>query len=489
MPEPIRPAVSFTILQMPFEQAVRNLEARIPGGISAEGLAAIQGGAKPRTNAHWNWHDTLAHQHAESFVIAKMTQADMLSYMHESLVRAQREGWSFGRWNREMVPRLQRDGWWDKKEQLNPKTGKMEMVQLGSPARMRVIFNTQMRTAMMAGHYQSLMAARELRPLWRYVAVLDKKTRPSHASLSNLVFRWDHPFWNSHFPPNGWGCRCTVVSETERSLGRLTSEIKKNNQNLAPGQAPENVPEVVGADEMPTLTSEQLPHSGPLPKGVHRKEAPVATFRGVRPDPGWSYNPGQRLWANETMLASRIKRMPPKLAESMLNAMAKSNYSPWSAFLETAKQQIGMTKGVQYAAGSKAAPLFAIQWMDSALHGSLQKSLGVPLEPILATDAESAYHGIRPTKNTRPDSGSRLVPLEAYKALPKHLQQASVFLDADEAGVVVFASPLEGQGGDLMKTVFRLDSKTNTLKLVTTGQVKANAFADSRRWELVRGTR
>lgn len=489
MPDPIRPTLSFTALQTPFEQAVRNLEARIPGGISAEGLAAIHGGAKPRTNAHWNWHDTLAHQHAESFVIAKMAQADMLTYMHDSLVRAQREGWSFGRWNRDVVPQLQRDGWWGKKEQLNPKTGKMEMVQLGSPARMRTIFNTQMRTAMMAGHYNNLMAARELRPLWRYVAVLDKKTRPSHGALSNLVFPWDHPFWNSHFPPNGWGCRCTVVSETDRSLERLTSEIKRRNQNLMPGQAVENVPEMVGASEVPTISTDTLPHSGPLPKGVHRKEVPAATFRGVRPDPGWSHNPGQRLWANETMLASRIKRMPPKLAESVLNAMAKSNYSPWSAFLETVKQQIGMTKGVQYQSGSGGSPLFAIHWMDSELLGSLQKSLGAQLEPILATDLESAYHGIRAGKNTRLASGSRLVPQEAYQALPMHLKSASVFLDANEAGVVVFASPLESQGGDLMKTVFRLDPKTNTLKLVTTGQVKPNAFADAKRWNLVRGAR
>ncbi|HOX49874.1 MAG TPA: phage minor head protein [Fibrobacteria bacterium] len=489
MPDPIRPTLSFTALQMPFEQAVRNLEARIPGGISAEGLAAIQAGAKPRTSAHWNWHDTLAHQHAESFVIAKMTQANMLTYMHESLVRAQREGWSFNRWNREMVPQLQRDGWWGKKEQLNPKTGKMEMVQLGSPARMRTIYNTQMRTAMMAAHYNNLMAARELRPLWRYVAVLDKKTRPSHGALSNLVFRWDHPFWNSHFPPNGWGCRCTVVSETERSLGRLTSEIKRRNENLMPGQAAENAPEMVDASEMPTMSTDILPHSGPLPKGVHRKEVPVATFRGVRPDPGWSYNPGQRLWSQETMLASRIRTMPPKLAESMLNAMAKSNYSQWSAFLETARQQVGLTKGVQYPSGAKAALLFAIHWMDSDLLGVLRKSLGTQLEPILSTDAESAFHGIRPAKNTRQASGSRLVPLEAYQALPKHLQSASVFLDAEEAGVVVFASPLENQGGNLMKTVFRLDPETNTLKLVTTGQVKSNAFADTRRWELVRGNR
>jgi len=32
------------------------------------------------------------------------------------------------------------------------------------------------------------------------------------------VLRCAHPFWKTHFPPNGWNCRCTVQQLSERGI-------------------------------------------------------------------------------------------------------------------------------------------------------------------------------------------------------------------------------------------------------------------------------
>lgn len=466
--------------KVPFEQAAKNLLERIPKGLGKDQLDKIQAGGKPITSTHWNWHDTLAHQHADSFVIAKMTQADLLAKVHGSLAQARKDGVSFEKWAKNITPELQRAGWWGKKETLNPKTGKMETSQLGSVRRLRVIYHTNMRVSAMAAHYKSLKAAVTTHPLWRYVAVQDKKTRPSHGALHNQVFRHDHPFWESHFPPNGWLCRCTVVAETEHSLRRLSEEIQRSNQGKDKADH-EPMPEIVSASDVPDLTSEKVPGTGPLPKGVKEKTVPVATFRGVRPDPGWSHNPAAMTWSRETMLADKIRRLPPEIAKASLDQMATKNYSQWSAFVNSARQQVGQTKGIAFHSGKKP-DLFAMRWMESDLLDALQRALGVPdLDPFLATDIKAAEHPVREQKNTRPNSGSRLMPLDEYLKLPQHLGRATAYIDRDVPGAVAFASPL---GGDLVKTVFEVQEQDGrkTLRLVTSGLVKPNAFADAKRW-------
>jgi len=49
--------------------------------------------------------------------------------------------------------------------------------------------------------------------------------RPMHAQWGamRLTLPHDHPFWKTHFPPNGWGCRCRVVAATGPKKGDATT--------------------------------------------------------------------------------------------------------------------------------------------------------------------------------------------------------------------------------------------------------------------------
>lgn len=45
----------------------------------------------------------------------------------------------------------------------------------------------------------------------QYRTASDDKVRPEHAAMHGITLPPSDPFWDNYFPPNGWGCRCTVV--------------------------------------------------------------------------------------------------------------------------------------------------------------------------------------------------------------------------------------------------------------------------------------
>ena len=45
----------------------------------------------------------------------------------------------------------------------------------------------------------------------QYRTAHDARVRPEHAALDRVTLPPSDPFWSEYYPPNGWGCRCTVV--------------------------------------------------------------------------------------------------------------------------------------------------------------------------------------------------------------------------------------------------------------------------------------
>lgn len=45
----------------------------------------------------------------------------------------------------------------------------------------------------------------------QYRTAGDDHVREEHVSLEGVTLPMSDPFWESYYPPNGWGCRCTVV--------------------------------------------------------------------------------------------------------------------------------------------------------------------------------------------------------------------------------------------------------------------------------------
>lgn len=77
---------------------------------------------------------------------------------------------------------------------------------------LQTVFRTNTQAAYQAGHYQQMRQVRDTRPFWQYLTVGDDRVRLAHLELHGIVRRADDPFWLKWYPPNGFNCRCTVVS-------------------------------------------------------------------------------------------------------------------------------------------------------------------------------------------------------------------------------------------------------------------------------------
>lgn len=233
----------------------------------------------------WDCHEMLESAHARAFTVAKVMRTDILQDIYGELTKALEQGQTFADWKKNLTPRLKAKGWWG--EVVNEATG--EIANVG-PHRLRTIYETNIQTAYAVGQYQEDMKNTADRPWWMYVAVMDKRTRPAHAALNGLVFRYDDPFWDTHHFPNGFGCRCGKRCLTD---ARLEEKIKA-------GEAARR--STVGPNANATLST--------VDKPLDREGKRMATVTSVKtrglngqevamaPDPGWNYNPGKAapLW-------------------------------------------------------------------------------------------------------------------------------------------------------------------------------------------------
>jgi uncharacterized protein with gpF-like domain len=128
----------------------------------------------------------------------------------------------------------------------------------------------------MAGRYKQQMENADDRPYWQYIAVMDSRTRPAHSALNGKVFRFDDVFWDTHFPPCGFRCRCRTRAYTAQQVKDkgLTVESGKDN-----------------------MVWEDKKISGDITR-------PVAGYRDPKTgkitftDPGWSSNHGKTALEN-----------------------------------------------------------------------------------------------------------------------------------------------------------------------------------------------
>ncbi|MDS9879381.1 phage minor head protein [Pseudomonas protegens] len=179
----------------------------------------------------WNWQEMLDQAHDQAFTVAKAMRLDLLSDIRGALETALQEGQTLKQFIAALQPTLESQGWWGK-QVIVDSDGVGELVQLGSPRRLKTIYQTNLQSAYMAGRKAEMEQTTETHPYWMYVAILDGKTRPSHRALHGQVFRHDDPIWSAIYPPNGFNCRCRVVALTEAAVKRRGLKIVSSDGRM-----------------------------------------------------------------------------------------------------------------------------------------------------------------------------------------------------------------------------------------------------------------
>ncbi|MCK5775478.1 MAG: hypothetical protein KAH25_04850 [Bacteroidales bacterium] len=59
--------------------------------------------------------------------------------------------------------------------------------------------------------------------------------RPEHKRWHGITRTMDDPFWKNHYPPNDWGCRCTVQQVAKGTP--ITPEEKMKDTGNKPPKA------------------------------------------------------------------------------------------------------------------------------------------------------------------------------------------------------------------------------------------------------------
>jgi SPP1 gp7 family putative phage head morphogenesis protein len=225
-----------------------------------------------------SWRDVWQEAHAQAFTVARVTAMDVLVDVREGAQKAFDSGISLGEFKKDLIPTLQRKGWW-KPEGENA----IAIMPDGTvrkrltPWRLETIYRTNTQSAYATGRWKQIQEVKDRRPYLQYKAIMDSKVRDDHAAMNDKVYPVDHPIWDEWQTPAGFNCRCYLKSLTAKQVESRGLKVESD-----------------------------------IPKDLH-------------PDEGWDYNKGK---AGLDAWKPDLKKYDPAAQKALKNALANPPKAP-----------------------------------------------------------------------------------------------------------------------------------------------------------------
>ena len=203
------------------------------------------------------WTDVYGSAHDNEFMVAGANRDALLADLRTAVEKSL-DGGTLETFRKDFAAIVARYGW---------------SYNGGFEWRSRTIYETNLRSAYMAGRYQQLMDMRDTHPYWEYVhSDAVEHPRQEHLGWNGMVLRADDPWWIYHFPINAWGCQCSVIARTEDDLRRMGKD------------GPDTAPPVKFMARVIGQRSPGGPRTVIVPEGI---------------DPGFEHTPGRSRYFSE----------------------------------------------------------------------------------------------------------------------------------------------------------------------------------------------
>lgn len=398
-----------------------------------------------------HWAEVWQEQHQAGFTVARSAGFDILKDIHAELMKAMESGTTFTDFKRNLEPILQKKGWWGKTTVTDPMSGEKKTVQLGSIRRLQTIFDVNMRVSFAQGRWEQQQSVKENFPYLRYEGILDSRIRPLHRSWHGTILPMDHPWWKTHYPPNGWRCRCDAVAISE-------DDLEENGWQVT------DVP-VDGAPVtwVNPVTGEVME----VPAGI---------------DPGWAYNPGNTDQAAHLakLAMDKLVDLPPHIGAA---AVAKLAF----AFPQVERELSDWIEAIAaQALAGEFKPTGArrvVGALDDAVLNFLAERGIAPATAAVTIGDKDLFHALR-TAKVEP------LPVSVWKRLPSLLAAPeAVYWDLQDPGLVYVLNEPEGMGKIVVLIDYsaRIGRQRTVVNTVRTGRLVTSLeeFGVKNRYERV----
>lgn len=104
---------------------------------------------------------------------------------------------------------------------------------------LETIARTNMQIAYGVGRRREMEDVSDILPFWERSAVLDDRVRPKHRAMHGIILPADHPFWNTHYAPDDFNCRCTVTALLDMPNGY---DVNKPNSETTLAMDSDGIP-------------------------------------------------------------------------------------------------------------------------------------------------------------------------------------------------------------------------------------------------------
>ena len=328
-------------------------EAEFKGTPFQEAIDFFQSKVRVPTRAYT---DLMNRAHSKAYMVAGAMRDGLLCDLQEAIGRAFTAGDTLEDFRKDFDNIVAKYGW---------------KYKGGRNWRTRVIYDTNVRTAYSAGHWQQMQAAKRMRPYGRYLLGPGIGPRVEHLAWDGKVVPLDDPWWDYRWPPNGWGCKCSVVSVSQR-------ELERNGWTVEHPEADKTIKVTVNTPD------------GPME---------VETVEGV--DPSFAYNPGKS--------ATGIRLSPRMMEEAKADGTWKHwRPVPWGAGSMETWQSLGRPE--KLPVDTMRAKLAEKADSPEALRPILEKMIGGQEDFFLTADGAPVLLSVDTLMHIQPRR-STFVPL------------------------------------------------------------------------------